>query len=141
MRRLFVFLALFLLVATASAQRKVKLKQADALRGSMLDGVRVDRAIGNVIFVQNQTTIYCDSATFNKSKNTIDAYGHIRIVDGDSVTVTANRLTYDGNKKIAYLRKNVVFNKLQTATLYTDFLDYDRPRNLAKYFNKGKLVD
>lgn len=141
MKRSLLFILLSLLVSTGWAQRKVKLKQADALRGSMQDGVRVDWVIGNVIFEQTQTTIYCDSAIFNKAKNSIDAYGHIRIVDGDSVTVTASRLTYDGNKKIAYLRKNVIFNKLQTATLYTDFLDYDRAKNTAKYFNKGKLVD
>ncbi len=138
----FLLLALLLAVAAPTfAQRKVKLKQAETLRGSMQNGVRVDWVIGNVIFEQSQTTIYCDSAIFNKKENTVDAYGHIRILDGDSVTVTASRLTYDGNKRIAYLRQNVVFNKLQTATLYTDFLDYDRSRSVARYFNNGKLVD
>ncbi len=141
MRSLIALLLFLLLCSAAGAQRKVKLKQAESLRGSMQDGARVDWVIGNVVFEQSQTTIYCDSAIFNKAKNIVDAYGHIRIVDGDSVTVTASRLTYDGNKKIAYLRRNVVFNKLQTATLYTDFLDYDRGKNTARYFNKGKLVD
>ena len=75
------------------------------------------------------------------TSNSVDAFGHVRIEEGDSVTVTALRLTYDGNRKIAYLRRNVVFNKLETATLYTDFLDYDRIKNLALYFNNGKLVD
>ncbi len=138
-------LALFVLLITLSpaclGQRKVKLKQAETLRGSIQDGVRADWVIGNVIFVQNQTTIYCDSAIFNKQKNAVDAYGRIRITDGDSVTVTASRLTYDGNKKIAYLRRSVVFTKLGTATLHTDFLDYDRANNKARYFNNGKLVD
>lgn len=141
MKRFILFTILLLAASAASGQRKVKLKQAESLKGSMQDGVRVDWVIGNVVFEQSQTIIYCDSAIFNRSKNMIDAYGHIRIVDGDSVTVTASRLTYDGNKKIAYLRRNVIFNKLQTATLYTDFLDYDRVKSTARYFNKGKLVD
>lgn len=141
MKKVLLFTLFVLLAFTGYGQRKVKLRQAESLRGSMQDGVRVDWVLGNVIFEQSQTTIYCDSAIFNRSKNSIEAYGHIRIVDGDSVTVTASRLTYDGNKKIAYLRRNVVFNKLQTATLYTDFLDYDRVGNTAKYFNNGKLVD
>lgn len=123
------------------AQRKVKLKNAETLKGSMQNGVRVDWVVGKVVFEQQQTTIYCDSAIFDRAKNSVEAYGHVKITEGDSVTVTAARLTYDGNTKIAYLRKNVVFNKLQTATLYTDFLDYDRKRNMAKYFNSGKLVD
>lgn len=141
MKRIVLLTLAVLFTSMAFGQRKVKLKQAEKLRGSMQDGVRVDWVIGNVIFEQSQTTIYCDSAIFNRQKNSIEAYGKIRIIDGDSVTVTASRLTYDGNKKIAYLRRNVVFNKLQTATLYTDFLDYERERGMAKYFNKGKLVD
>lgn len=141
MKKVLLLSILCTLAVAGYGQRKVKLRQAESLKGSMQDGVRVDWVIGNVIFEQSQTIIYCDSAIFNRAKNSVDAYGRIRIVDGDSVTVTASRLTYDGNRKIAYLRRNVVFNKLQTATLYTDFLDYDRTRNTAKYFNSGKLVD
>lgn len=73
--------------------------------------------------------------------NTVEAFGKVRITEGDSVTVTALSLIYDGDKRIAKLRRNVVFTKLATAKLYTDFLDYDRPKNMAYYFNKGKLVD
>ncbi len=141
MKKFSLFVLLLLSLADCFGQRKVKLKQAETLRGSIQDGVRVDWVIGKVVFQQSQTTIYCDSAIFNKAKNTVEAYGRIRIVEGDSVTVTASRLTYDGNKKIAYLRRNVIFNKLETATLYTDFLDYDRLKNTARYFNNGKLVD
>lgn len=135
-----IFLALTCSIG-CFAQKKVKLKQANTLRGSIKDGVRVDWVIGDVVFIQNTTTIYCDSAIFYKSKNSVEAYGRIRITEGDSVTVTASSLTYDGNRKIAYLRRNVIFNKLETASLYTDFLDYDRVKNEARYFNKGKLVD
>ncbi len=135
-----IFLAI-LCSLSAFSQRKVKMKQATTLRGSVVNGVRNDWVIGDVIFVQNETTIYCDSAIFNRAENTVQAFGRIRIVEGDSVTCTASGLTYDGNKKIAYLRQNVIFTKLETATLYTDFLDYDRQKNEARYFNNGKLVD
>jgi lipopolysaccharide export system protein LptA len=134
-----IFLALLSL--GAFGQKKVKLKKADNLFGSVKDGERYDRLIGNVVMVQNTTTIYCDSAHFFKSQNRVEAYGHVHITEGDSVDCTALALSYDGNMKIAHLRKNVVFVKLNTATLYTDFLDYDRVKNTAKYFNGGKLVD
>jgi lipopolysaccharide export system protein LptA len=94
-----------------------------------------------VVFVQSTTTIYCDSAWFYRTKNVVEAFGHVRIVEGDSVVITASRLEYDGNTKRAKLRNNVVFTKLATAKLYTDFLDYDRMVNQATYFNGGKLVD
>jgi lipopolysaccharide export system protein LptA len=107
----------------------------------MKEGERFDRLVGDVIFEQNTTTIYCDSAHFFKSKNMLDAFGRVHITEGDSVDITARGLSYDGNTKVAKLRKNVVFVKKKIATLYTDFLDYDRIKNEARYFNGGKLVD
>lgn len=137
-----VFLIVFVLTTQLSiAQRQVKLKKADNLFGAIKDGERFDRVIGNVIFVQNNTTIYCDSAHFFKKKNWVEAFGNIHITDGDSVDVVSHSLSYDGNKRIAHLRKNVVFTKKGIATLYTDFLDYDRPKSEARYFNGGRLVD
>jgi lipopolysaccharide export system protein LptA len=138
-----VCLTLLMLCAPeASAQKRLKLKQADQLRsGRDPAGDKIQRAIGNVVFNQNTTTIYCDSAYFYKDKNAISAFGRIRITEGDSVTITGSSLEYDGNTKHAKLRKNVVFTKLATSTLYTDNLDFSRPSNLAYYFNGGKLVD
>ncbi len=138
-----LMLVLFVGISSTSfAQKKVKLQKADQLKGGRdSNGDRFERLIGNVVFVQNKTTIYCDSAYFYKSKNTVDAFGKVRITEGDSVTITASKLEYDGNAKVAKLRRNVVFTKLDQSTLYTDYLDYDRPKNLAYYFNGGKLVD
>lgn len=139
-----VVLLILLTAAVAGevqAQKKVRLKQADFSRGGLKDGKRVDWVIGNVIFTQNQTTIYCDSAQIFKKENSVEAYGRVRITDGDSVTVTSKHLRYDGDKRVAYLRNDVVFVKLATATLYTDYLDYYRNLSEARYFNGGKLVD
>jgi len=141
-KTLITFLAITLfLVITAEAQKRVRLRQADVSRGVTKDGKRMDWVIGNVIFTQNQTTIYCDSAQIFKKENSVEAYGHVKITDGDSVTVTSQTLRYDGDKRVAYLRKNVVFVKLATATLYTDFLDYYRTQTEARYFNGGRLID
>ena len=138
---LLFFLLSWISTERVTAQKRVKLKQADQLRSGDKGGVKFERVIGNVIFIQNTTTIYCDSAYFYKSKNSIEAFGRIRITEGDSITITGNRLEYDGDVKRAKLRNNVVFTKLATSTLYTDYLDYDRPKNLAYYYNGGRLVD
>lgn len=135
-----VFLTLF--VVPAWAQKTVELqKGAGRLIGGVKNGERIERVIDNVVFKQNTTTIYCDSAWFYRSKNMVEAFGRVRIVDGDSITITARHLEYDGNTKKAKLRNNVVFTKLARAKLYTDFLDYDRMINEARYFNGGRLVD
>ena len=138
---LVVFLTLALCF-TADAQKKVKLKKADKLVGGIdQTGKRFDRFVGNVVFEQNETTIYCDSAILFKKENVVNAFGRVRITEGDSITITAKRLNYNGDNKKAELRENVVFKKLKSVTLYTDFLDYDRNRQQAKYFNGGRLVD
>ena len=142
--RFILVLIAFALVlsAPAFAQKKVKLKHADNLKaGGRKNGERYQRLLGDVIFVQNKTTIYCDSAHFYKKKNSLEAFGKVRITEGDSVNITGRKLEYDGDQKLAKLRTNVVFTKLGTATLYTDFLDYFRPNNTAFYYNGGKLVD
>ena len=137
----FISALLVAISSSAFSQKKVQLKNADKLKGGRSDAGRFERLIGNVIFTQNKTTIYCDSAYFYKSKNTVEAFGKVRITEGDSVTITGSKLEYDGNTKVAKLRNNVVFTKLNQSTLYTDYLDYDRPKNLAYYFNGGRLVD
>lgn len=136
------FLVIYLVLGmTAFAQKKVELKKADQLRGGKLGDERFDRLIGNVILAQNKTTIYCDSAYFFKKRNFVEAFGRVRILEGDSITITGRKLEYDGNTKVAKLRSNVVFTKLNTATLYTDYLDFERLKNMAYYYNGGRLVD
>ncbi|MEQ9592866.1 MAG: OstA-like protein [Cyclobacteriaceae bacterium] len=140
-KALATLIAILLIAGPSYGQKRVKLKKANTLIGSVKDGERYDRLIGDVVFVQNKTTIYCDSAHFFKGENRIEAFGKIHITEGDSIDVTSLGLSYDGNERIAHLRKKVVFTKLGMATLYTDFLDYDRNKNEARYFNGGKLVD
>ncbi len=137
-----VILFFTLISAPVMAQKMVQLqKGAGRLIGGVKNGERIERVIDNVVFVQNTTTIYCDSAWFYRTKNMVEAFGNVRIVEGDSITITARHLEYDGNTKKAKLRNNVVFTKLAQAKLYTDFLDYDRIINEARYYNGGKLVD
>ncbi len=139
--RVGLFLCMALGAHMAVGQKKVKLEQADRLKGGKIGDERFDRLLGNVILKQNKTTIYCDSAYLFKKRNFVEAFGRVRITEGDSVTITGNKLEYDGNTKKAKLRNNVVFTKLATSTLYTDHLDFDRPKNLAYYYNGGRLVD
>src|SRR5258706_5830808 len=139
MARVFLFVC-FLVPVLTFAQKKVKFIHGDDFRGSVRNGVRFERAIGNVEFEQNTTHIQCDSSYFFRGENRLEAFGHVHIVD-DSVDTITLRLDYDGNKKIARLRQQVVFEKTGVAKLFTDFLDYDRIKNEARYFNGGKLVD
>jgi len=121
-------------------QGKIKIEHADELSGGRKDG-EFNRFSGNVIFSRGDTRIFCDEAIYYKSREFIEATGHVHIVEGDSIDITGEKLTYDGNTRVAKLRKNVVFTKKGIMTLYTNNLDYDREKQTAFYFNNGRLVD
>ncbi|HEV8512004.1 MAG TPA: OstA-like protein [Cyclobacteriaceae bacterium] len=140
MSRIVLFTILLITPFLTFSQKKIKLVHADSLKGSKQGEKRFERLLGHVAFVQNTTNIFCDSAYFFRSENRLEAFGHVHITD-DSVDITSIQMEYDGTKKIARLRKTVVFEKLKIAKLYTDFLDYYRIQNEARYFNGGKLVD
>lgn len=123
------------------AQRKVKLVQAGQLEGGKRDGLSYDSFVGDVVFEHQGTNIFCDSAVYFKKGNSLEAFGNVKIDDGDSITITSRKLVYDGNRQFAMLRENVVFIKRGQMTLYTDFLDYDRKIDLATYFNGGRIID
>lgn len=120
-------------------QDKVNYKADGAMEVLKRQGEKVQRLTKNVVFTQKSTTIYCDSAFFNKKKNSMEAFGRVRIVD-DSVTITSRELYYDGNLRQAKLRKNVVYTK-GFNRLTTDNLDYDMNAEISHYFGGGKLQD
>lgn len=137
-----LYIVIGLVSHTTFSQTKVKLDRADLFTGSTKpDGTRFNVISGNVKFTHDNTWIYCDTAVLYHKTNSLEALGHVKITDNDSITITANRLFYDGNTKYAKLRGNVVFIKKNVMTLYTDFLDYDRQAEKAYYFNNGKIVD
>ena len=127
---------------SAHGQRRIKLEPGSSnLTGFKKDGVTYISVKDNVEFTHRGTRFYCDSAVLAKKTNYLEAYGNVRIVDGDSVTITAQKLLYDGNTRIANLRRNVILTQLGRMQIYTDFMDYDRNTAIATYFNNGKIVD
>lgn len=136
-----LFIGFSLLSVTTYGQKKIKLIQAEGFRGGQRNGESYNKFIGDVIFEQKETRIYCDSALYFRKKNLVEAFGHVQIKKGDSINITARKLIYNGDKGEALLRTNVIFRKKAGMTLYTDFLDYDLDREIAKYFNGGRLVD
>ena len=136
-----VLLLLFVNLAGYS-QEKIKIDNAEALEGGTnRQGRAFQKLIGNVKLVQNDTRIYGDSVILYRDRNVTEVFGKIvRIEKGDSITITGGKLVYDGNGKLAEMRNNVVYRD-PSMTLYTDYLDFDMQKNLAYYFEGGKLVD
>lgn len=95
---------------------------------------------GSVRFRHENALLYCDSAYFNEKANAFEAFSHVKIVQGDTLTAYGDYLRYEGNIKLARLRDNVKMVNRNTI-LTTDSMLYDRAANLAYYFTGGKIVD
>ncbi|MEQ9465836.1 MAG: OstA-like protein [Ekhidna sp.] len=113
--------------------------KADDLFEFRKDGEKIRRLIGNVVFVQKTSTMYCDSSYYYVKDNVMEAFGHVKIID-DSVTITSRKLIYNGQDRTAKLRENVVYVK-GDQRLTTEFLDYNMDTEIGNYFNGGKLKD
>ena len=96
--------------------------------------------VGNVQFEPEGIYMYCDSALYYEASNSFDAYGNVKMVQGDTLTLDGEILYYNGMDQLARVRHNVVLRHVET-TLYTDSLDYDRLYNLGYFFEGGRLVD
>lgn len=96
--------------------------------------------IGDVIFRQDSSYMYCDSAYFFQQTNSLEAFSNVRMEQGDTLFVYGDYLFYDGNTKMAYLRENVRMEN-RGVTLFTDSLNYNRMADVGYYFEGGLIVD
>ena len=95
---------------------------------------------GDVRFRQDSAYMYCDSAYFYESTNSLDAFGNVKMEQGDTLFVYGDVLFYDGNTGIARLRDNVrMINR--DVTLTTDSMNYDRVINIGYFFEGGVITD
>ena len=150
------FLFLFLLVSLpllSTAQRKPNAQPTPSksqriellpgtkrLIGGNFNGVEIRKLIGNVSFRQGTTLLYCDSAYQYLDKNALEAFSNVRIIQNDTITITGDRGTYDGDTRKARITGNVTLRDPRM-TLTTQLLDYDLDNNLAYYSTGGHLTD
>lgn len=99
---------------------------------------------GNVVFRQGGMWMYCDSAYYFPEDNSLDAFGNVKMEQGDTLFVYAQTLYYDGNRKFARLRRGPGRDvKLvnRNVTLTTDSLDYDMNMKRGWYDRNGTITD
>ena len=119
---------------------KVFLENADVLESD--ENLTRDYQVlrGNVRFRQGDMFMFCDSAYYYDKTGSLDAFGHVRMVQADTLTVNADVLHYYGEDQVAQLRHNVRL-KNRSTTLITDSLDYEMRSNVGYYFNNGTIID
>lgn len=121
-------------------KRYLYMLHADITKG---DEQRVPGAIilvGDVKLRRDSMYMYCDSAYLYSETNSVQAFGNVRMEQGDTLFLYGNYADYDGNSNLARVRGSVRLED-KTSVLETDSLNYDRNTNLAYYFDGGTLYD
>jgi len=126
--------------AQQNKKTKVYLLHSDILRFNKISNPDAQILEGNVSFRHDSVYMYCDSAYFYEAKNSFEAFGNVKMNQGDTLFLYGDWLYYDGNTQIAEVRENVRMENRQTVLL-TDSLNYDRLFNLGYFFDGGTLMD
>lgn len=98
------------------------------------------RLSGHVQFLHRGMRLKCDSAVYFEHANAFKAFGNVVMTQGDTLSLTSDRMAYYGDEQMAEARSNVVLTHREQ-TLYTDSLNYDRLYKYAYFFDGGRLVE
>ncbi len=137
-----VFITLLISVSFSFAQKpkQIELINANSLEFDNSSGVKAKKLIGNVQFKHEEVLMFCDSAYLFDESNSLNAYGHVRINQGDSLQLYGDSLFYDGNTKTAIVKNNIRLNN-NDVNLTTNFLEYKREENLAYFIGGGTMYN
>jgi lipopolysaccharide export system protein LptA len=118
----------------------VEILKSDTLEIINKDGVDSRRVI-NGVFKHEGAILYSNLAIQNINTNVIEAFGNVRIVQGDTVTVTGDTLFYYGNNRLAIVSGRNTVLKDKKRTLTTRKIEYDMANGIANYKLPGRTVD
>lgn len=127
-------------VSSDTLERKIYLLHANTLTFDKRTHAERQILKGDVRFRQDSAYMYCDSAYFYEKSNSMEAFGRVRMEQGDTLFLFADSLAYDGNTAIARCMDQVRLIHNNTI-LYTDYLLYDRLLAEAHYPETGFIVD
>lgn len=126
--------------ANKSSRKVIELRQASIL--DKREGFDPQVLIDNVVLYHDGALMFCDSAYLDERNNRFEAFGTIRVEQGDTLFLYGKYLEYEGDIQLLKVRHEVrLVNTKDDVTLFTDSLDYDRIRNIGYYFDGGMLVD
>lgn len=123
---------------------KVFLERADRLNFDQARDSDTQILVGNVMFRKGGMFMYCDSARFNERNSSFDAFGNVKMEQGDTLFVYSDELYYSGDIELAELRaypgkKVRLINR--DVSLTTDVFFYDLALDVGYYNTGGTLRD
>ena len=133
-----VLLCSISLFTTAQKKEKIQILNAEEFRYSEKSKKDAQRLIGNVQLKHQDVLMFCDSAYMYKSSSYVEAFGNVKIKQGDSLTLYGDYLQYVSDEKKADIQRNVRLVR-PDLVLSTDRMIMDRNTNMAYYENGGTI--
>ena len=124
---------------SAQTKSKIELLGANDLKYDKTTEARAQRLIGNVRFRHQGALMFCDSAYLYDTSNSLDAFGNVKINQGDTIYLYGDELNYNGDTRMLKVRNNVRLEDGEM-TLTTHILDYNRNTETAVFYDRGTIV-
>ncbi|MEP1489545.1 MAG: OstA-like protein [Algibacter sp.] len=125
------------------AQRKIEIKYSGFLNFDQIayPGAQIltrDDA-EQVHIVHKGGNLWCDKAFYYGTENFLEAYGNVKLIQGDTITMTSKYVEYDGDKQLAFASGDVILES-PDSTILSDTLYFDRIKQQAFYRNNGTVI-
>ncbi len=121
-----------------SDTQKLKIETAGVIEYFLKNGREIQKLSGTVRLRQENTLIYCDTATMDKDFAVLR--GNVVIAQGDSVRAFSDSAHYDAVTKISDLFGKVVLENGKQQ-LFTERLRYDLGNKIATYTTGATMTN
>jgi lipopolysaccharide export system protein LptA len=141
---LFYYLLLLSISGIRAQEKEIEIRQAGSfqLDEENFPGANIlERSAAKQVHLVHQgMDFWSDKTFFYKKENRFDAFGNVRIVQGDSLVLTSKTVNYDGKIKLAVAKDQVLLDNKEML-LKTDTLYFDRMKSIAYYPADGTVYD
>ena len=135
-----IYLVPLILYAQERQQIKIEYAPFMTFEPSKPNATILTRDNSNQVHIKHKgIEMWCNEAIYYGKQDFIEAYGSVRVKQGDSLDMTSKYVEYSGKTQLAYASGDVVLID-PTSKLYTDILYFDRIKQQAFYNQKGKVV-
>lgn len=137
-----IILFLFNLSINAQNREQIKIEYAPFMtfEESKPGATILTRNDSNQVhLIHKGVELWCNQAIYYEKDDFVEAFGDVKIREGDSLNMTSKYMEYSGKTQLAYASGDVILidanSKLNTETLY-----FDRIKQEAFYNETGKVV-
>ena len=139
---LILFILSFSILTFAQERKQIEIEYAPYMtfEENKPDATILTRDGSDQVHIKHKgIEMWCDEAIYYGKEDFIEAYGSVRVKQGDSINMTSKYVEYSGKTQLAYASGDVVLID-PDSKLYTDILHFDRIKQQAYYNQKGKVV-